>query len=487
MKSTRFLYSNGVVSNSSDVPPVATFLESVPGAYTTTRTHENGTTLLFWERHLKRLSNSARILVNSSPHLIFKANRKNPSFFPPLSISSSLKWETRIRSLVRNSLNHVLPIALEERSNGEELAVTALISGDLEKLKAVGNVANDDGVFQFLDVHLHIGSYVPPVFGIEENGAHLALVGRGRDISDAKYSDWVRLRKPLEKLRPHSVTELLLSNDGDRILEGCITNFFVICQIDKSEAEGKYLNDYDNAYSVEVQTAPISDGVLPGVIRQLVIEVCHIKGIPVREVAPSWERHQLWEEAFVTNSLRVLQHVETIQVPHPWESLESKCLEGISWTEKKFQTQVRVSDMDASDIGAESDHGESQHGRALVKGIRVADNGVSCVARSSLVSESQSLHSAIDTCITCTDPRFNSNGTKPTRFDSTDLSTNHLLASEQELYFHFGYTLNYFCLLHCCFGYAVQGTTFLVNEFTDHESYSYYRTSTLLRAVNLQL
>ncbi|KAK8488008.1 hypothetical protein V6N11_074132 [Hibiscus sabdariffa] len=314
MKSTRFLYSNGVVSNSSDVPPVATFLESVPGAYTTTRTHENGTTLLFWERHLKRLSNSARILVNSSPHLIFKANRKNPSFFPPLSISSSLKWETRIRSLVRNSLNHVLPIALEERSNGEELAVTALISGDLEKLKAVGNVANDDGVFQFLDV----------VEGIFQ----MLSIRTG-------------LRKPLEKLRPHSVTELLLSNDGDRILEGCITNFFVICQIDKSEAEGKYLNDYDNAYSVEVQTAPISDGVLPGVIRQLVIEVCHIKGIPVREVAPSWERHQLWEEAFVTNSLRVLQHVETIQVPHPWESLESKCLEGISWTEKKFQESRR--------------------------------------------------------------------------------------------------------------------------------------------------
>ncbi|XP_039043375.1 uncharacterized protein LOC120182473 [Hibiscus syriacus] len=65
--------------------------------------------------------------------------------------------------------------------------------------------------------------------------------------------------------------------------------------------------------------------------------VCHSKGIPVREVAPSWERHQLWEEAFITNSLRVLQHVETIKVPRPWESLESKCLEGISWVEKKFQ------------------------------------------------------------------------------------------------------------------------------------------------------
>ncbi|MBA0572142.1 hypothetical protein Golob_002503, partial [Gossypium lobatum] len=272
---------------------------------------------------------------------MFKANKKSPLLFSPFSVTSSLKWELRIRSLVRNSLNQVLPIALKERSNGEELAVTALVSGDIEKLKAMKNVGgggdDDNGVFQVLDLHVHIGSYIPPVFGIEESGAHLALVGRGRDFAYAKYSDWVRLRKPLEKLRPPSVTELLLSNDGDRILEGCITNFFVICQRDKSEAEGKYLDDYNNVNSVEVQTAPISDGVLPGVIRQLVIEVCHSKGIPVCEVAPSWEKHRLWEEAFVTNSLRVLQHVETIKVPQPWESLDSKSFEGISWIEKKFQ------------------------------------------------------------------------------------------------------------------------------------------------------
>lgn len=37
-----------------------------------------------------------------------------------------------------------------------------------------------------------------------------------------------RSRKHLERLRPPSVTELLLSNDGERILEGCLTNFFVV-------------------------------------------------------------------------------------------------------------------------------------------------------------------------------------------------------------------------------------------------------------------
>ncbi|XVF83321.1 hypothetical protein PTKIN_Ptkin16aG0477600 [Pterospermum kingtungense] len=339
MNNTRFVFSNGVVSYPSDAPPVTTFLESLPGAYTTTRTHENGSTLLFWER---------------------------------------------IRWIVNNSMNRVLPIALKQRPDGEELAVTALV----------------------FDMRLHIGSYVPPVIGVGENGAHLALVGPGRDVAAAKYSAWVRLRKPLDKLRPPLVTELLLSNDGDRILEGCITNFFVVCRRDKNDAEGKYLHDYNNEYSVEVQTAPITDGVLPGIILQLVIEmmvltfeevlnsvvllvnrislaeweeidkndaegkylhdydkeysvevqtapstdgvlpgiicqlvieVCLSKGIPVREDAPSWEKRELWEEAFITNSLRVLQHVEMIKVPHSWESLESKCFDGMSWMEKKFE------------------------------------------------------------------------------------------------------------------------------------------------------
>lgn len=38
-----------------------------------------------------------------------------------------------------------------------------------------------------------------------------------------------RIRKTLDKLRPPSVTEVLLSNNGDQILEGCVTNFFVVC------------------------------------------------------------------------------------------------------------------------------------------------------------------------------------------------------------------------------------------------------------------
>ena len=45
----------------------------------------------------------------------------------------------------------------------------------------------------------------------------------------------------------------------------CLVSF----QDDRNE---KYLGVNENTFPYEVQTAPIGDGVLPGVIRQLVIE-----------------------------------------------------------------------------------------------------------------------------------------------------------------------------------------------------------------------
>ncbi|KAF8397625.1 hypothetical protein HHK36_016545 [Tetracentron sinense] len=336
MTSCRFLVINGVVSHSSDVPPVSTLLETQSGAYTTSRTHNNASCVLFWERHLCRLADSVRILCESKPEFILGSQNTRVSLF-----SSSSLWESTIRPLVNDSLSKALPIALEKRNFGEELAITAFVSGNLDKLNDEENL-EEVRISRVLDVYVHVGIYVPPVFGIRENGAHLALVGCGRDVARAKFSDWVRLRKCLEKFRPPLATELLLSNDGDRILEGCVTNFFVVCRRENNEATGEYRHDHKSGYSCEVQTAPISDGVLPGVLRQLVIEVCLSKGIPIREVAPSWSKRELWEEAFITSSLRFLQHVETIRVPSSWEFLESETWKDVSWEEMRFKEGPRI-------------------------------------------------------------------------------------------------------------------------------------------------
>lgn len=87
-------------------------------------------------------------------------------------------------------MSKVLPIAMEERSEGEELSITALVTGNLGKLSGIEKCREQAG--NVLDVHVHVGIFVPLVFGIRENGANLAVVGRGREAAEAKYSDWVR-------------------------------------------------------------------------------------------------------------------------------------------------------------------------------------------------------------------------------------------------------------------------------------------------------
>ncbi|XP_062204617.1 uncharacterized protein LOC133906666 [Phragmites australis] len=302
------LVNNGAISPHAP-PSAASFLESTPGAYTTARG------LLWWPRHLLRLAHSARLLAQSHPHLLGLPEPR------PLDFSLS---GTPIHSLVNPSVRVAihemrsrLPVPLMDE---EDFAVTALVRG------------GDSG--EGLDVFVHAGTYPPPVFG--EAGARVAVAGRGRDAAAAKYAPWARMRKTMEKMRPPGVTELLLTNDGDRILEGSVTNFFVVCQKEEHQRNGPF--SYQTlATEFEVQTAPLSDGILPGIIRQIVIEVCHDLGIPVREVSPSWSEHELWQEAFVTSSLRLIQHVESVQAPLLWEDIQSKTWSDVSWGVKQFQ------------------------------------------------------------------------------------------------------------------------------------------------------
>ncbi|KAJ4779885.1 D-aminoacid aminotransferase-like PLP-dependent enzymes superfamily protein [Rhynchospora pubera] len=329
--SGRFLLINGVPrTGDGDVPPVASFLESTSGAYTTTRTHGSASCVLFWDRHLTRLTESVRILAQARPHLLGPGPMPAPNQ-PPLNISSLAK-----------SVNHSLKIgfrlAYDERSRyglNHELAITALVT-------------RKQGADWLFDVFLHIGFYAPPVFG--SSGACLAVAGPGRDLALAKYSDWVRIRKGLEKMKPPNATELLLSNNGDELLEGSVTNFFVVCKVaDNSSAPST------SSYRIEVQTAPVRHGVLPGIVRQLVLEICSDKGIPLREIAPSWSERNLWEEAFITSSLRIVQHVDSVQASASYKDLQLKTWEDVSWILKHFEGPGPITTLIQKEIMARAD------------------------------------------------------------------------------------------------------------------------------------
>lgn len=301
---------DGILKN-IDAPTAPLFLASTrPGAYTTCRTGGEGSCILLWERHLLRLAQSLSLLAQAKPHLY------------PVKPRPGSTWDDVIRPLVQSSLEAGLPKALEGRKDGEELSITTLVCGGSSSPKPK----------KPYDVYVHISSYIP---SSNLSGAQLAIVGPGREIASSKFSEWVRTRQSLEKLRPPLVTELLLSNDGDRILEGSITNFFVVCYQETKLHQGVddfHLSTSSKWFGYEVQTAPITDGVLPGVIRQLVIEICADEGIPLREVAPSWSTYKLWKEAFISNSLRLVQHVNSIQAPSSWDqTIYTESWEEISW------------------------------------------------------------------------------------------------------------------------------------------------------------
>ncbi|KAM7277278.1 hypothetical protein ACFE04_019144 [Oxalis oulophora] len=85
-------------------------------------------------KHLLRLTNSARILFTSKPQFLFHNN-------PPPSQQQQLppNWESTLTHLVNHSMNHVLPVALNEvkRTDVEdqELAFTTLVTADFNEIE----------------------------------------------------------------------------------------------------------------------------------------------------------------------------------------------------------------------------------------------------------------------------------------------------------------------------------------------------------------
>lgn len=206
--------------------------------------------------------------------------------------------------------------ALTLRRSGEELNVTVLVSPS----------PDDRSARLSWNASVHVSNYVARSPHIP---AHVAVLGSGRDLPLAKYSVWASAREALEKAKPAGATEIVLSNDGDGLLEGSVTNFFVVA-----------MNP-----DLEVQTAALGDGVLPGVIRQLVIEVCEEDQIPIRQVIPSWQSRGTWIDAFVTSSLRIVQPVESIRRCHPWvPSNRLELLENCEWTEVRFERIASVTE-----------------------------------------------------------------------------------------------------------------------------------------------
>lgn len=116
-----------------------------------------------------------------------------------------------------------------------------------------------------------------------EQGVRVVLIhGTTRHNPDAKTTDWMLDRQAIEASLPSGVFTGILVGDYGELLEGLSSNFYAI-------VDG------------ELWTA--GAGVLPGIARQIVLEVA--PGVlPVRREAPLTADMQRMTEAFLTSASR---------------------------------------------------------------------------------------------------------------------------------------------------------------------------------------
>ncbi|KAF4135397.1 Amino-transferase class IV [Phytophthora infestans] len=128
------------------------------------------------------------------------------------------------------------------------------------------------------------------------------IYGEGRANARCKHSRWIEDRVPIEthvaqlvKTRGEPIHEVLLSKAGPRgdrlLLEGLITNFFVVKDCKLYTADG---------------------GILQGSTRELVLKACDELSIPVVLEAPKLSEQNSWQAAFVTSAVRVVIDVTRI-------------------------------------------------------------------------------------------------------------------------------------------------------------------------------
>ena len=131
-------------------------------------------------------------------------------------------------------------------------------------------------------VHL---AYEPVMHGAKLLTYDKEIVVQGQPIKSYPYTHRLEI---LEAIKSLGADEAIVCNDKGKICEGSVTNLLL-------RIDDKWV------------TPPISDGVLPGVMRALVIEYC---GVSVRSIDRS-EISRV-QSAFLLSSLRIAQPVTAI-------------------------------------------------------------------------------------------------------------------------------------------------------------------------------
>ena len=140
--------------------------------------------------------------------------------------------------------------------------------------------------------------YTPPPARTFVEGIRLALVGVRRNHPDAlnpemKSNNLLNNALAMQEAYRSSADEALMLNHAGELAECSQSNFFLVRQ-------------------GEVLTPPLSAGLLPGITREFVMELCFARGVPAREAVMTPADLDDADEAFITGTTREVTPVVSV-------------------------------------------------------------------------------------------------------------------------------------------------------------------------------
>mmetsp|Transcript_13065 Transcript_13065/g.40247 ORF Transcript_13065/g.40247 Transcript_13065/m.40247 type:complete len:307 (+) Transcript_13065:90-1010(+) len=243
----------------------SSFLLSLPrGGYTAARTVGARTSIPMTDFHLKRIRDSRRILrAQSDDSADLQAEDTDDE-------AAFLKLALTTMSAAMRSLES--QIEDEKLQSCEAILVAVVTLDDHPNVHAMAVLERSE-LNQGVGVEVRYGPRRRPV---------------------AKDTQWARERKRLDDMRHADVDETILADENGRMLEGATSNLFMLMD------DGLY-------------TAP--SVVLPGHIRDAIIEICPKLDIPVHLVAVHPDTRAMWRGAFLTNGKRIIHWIRLFKFP----------------------------------------------------------------------------------------------------------------------------------------------------------------------------
>lgn len=136
------------------------------------------------------------------------------------------------------------------------------------------------------------------------------MAGGPRALAQAKHCAWAVERRPLEQLKAEAgVDEVVLSDEAGVLLEGLVSNFYVIADAAALAAGGAGVDSQqqqqrggaDALGGLVLLTTGAHHAALPGVTQQRVTAAAARIGLRVLLQPACAGQQGAWREAFITN------------------------------------------------------------------------------------------------------------------------------------------------------------------------------------------